>query len=46
MNESRNKFRAPSVGPDPLSRDVLNGKFIDGNVIQAEVEDGRIVFTK
>ena len=29
---------------DPLSLDVLDGKFIDGDIIQADVEDGAIVF--
>ncbi len=31
---------------DPLSLDVLEGNFVDGDVIQAGVEDGRIVFRK
>ncbi len=31
---------------DPLSLDVLDGRFIDGDVIQAEVDGGRIVFRK
>jgi len=31
---------------DPLSLDVLDGKFIDGDVIQADVESGHIVFRK
>ncbi len=31
---------------DPLSLDVLDGKFIDGDVIQADVEGGSIVFKK
>ena len=31
---------------DPLSLDVLEGKFNDGDVIQADVETGEIVFTK
>jgi ATP-dependent Clp protease ATP-binding subunit ClpB len=29
---------------DPLSLDVLDGRFTDGDVIQADVEHGRIVF--
>ncbi|MGA0853765.1 MAG: AAA family ATPase, partial [Luteolibacter sp.] len=31
---------------DPLSLDVLDGKFSDGDVIRAEVEHGSIVFVK
>jgi len=31
---------------DPLSLDVLDGKFLDGDVIQALLEDGQIVFKK
>jgi ATP-dependent Clp protease ATP-binding subunit ClpB len=31
---------------DPLSLDVLDGKFSDGDVIRAELEHGSIVFTK
>jgi ATP-dependent Clp protease ATP-binding subunit ClpB len=31
---------------DPLSLDVLDGKFIDGDVIQADVRDGAIEFRK
>ncbi len=31
---------------DPLSLDVLDGKFVDGDVIQADAGDGGIVFTK
>ena len=31
---------------DPLSLDVLDGKFVDGDVIQADVQGGEIVFTK
>ena len=31
---------------DPLSLDVLDGKFIDGDVILADAGDGQIVFTK
>ncbi|MEO5916491.1 MAG: ATP-dependent chaperone ClpB [Luteolibacter sp.] len=31
---------------DPLSLDVLDGKFVDGDVIQADVEGGGIVFKK
>jgi ATP-dependent Clp protease ATP-binding subunit ClpB len=31
---------------DPLSLDVLDGKYIDGDVIQADVKDGHIVFNK
>jgi len=30
---------------DPLSLDVLDGKFSDGDVIQADVQDGLIVFS-
>ena len=30
---------------DPLSLDVLDGKFTDGDVIQATVEHGHIAFT-
>lgn len=29
---------------DPLSLDVLEGKFVDGTVIQADVEEGRMIF--
>ncbi len=29
---------------DPLSLDVLEGKFKDGDVIQADVEGGKVVF--
>ena len=29
---------------DPLSLDVLEGRFHEGDVIEAEVEEGRIVF--
>ena len=29
---------------DPLSLDVLEGRFTDGDVIQADVEDGKVVF--
>jgi len=29
---------------DPLSLDVLDGKFVDGDVIQADVQDGKVVF--
>jgi hypothetical protein len=31
---------------DPLSLDVLDGKFSDGDVIRAELDQGVIVFTK
>ncbi len=31
---------------DPLSLDVLDGKFVDGDVIQAGLDDGAIVFHK
>ena len=31
---------------DPLSLDVLEGKFVDGDVIQADVDGTNIVFTK
>jgi ATP-dependent Clp protease ATP-binding subunit ClpB len=31
---------------DPLSLDVLEGKFVDGDVIKGELKDGRVVFTK
>lgn len=31
---------------DPLSLDVLDGKFVDGDVIQGELQDGKVVFTK
>jgi len=31
---------------DPLSLDVLDGKFSDGDVIRAEVDHGLIVFAK
>ena len=31
---------------DPLSLDVLDGKFVDGDVVQADVADGGIVFEK
>jgi ATP-dependent Clp protease ATP-binding subunit ClpB len=31
---------------DPLSLDVLDGKFSDGDVIQADVQDGTMVFRK
>ena len=31
---------------DPLSLDVLDGKFTDGDVIQASVDHGALVFTK
>jgi ATP-dependent Clp protease ATP-binding subunit ClpB len=31
---------------DPLSLDVLDGKFVDGDVIQADVEGGKLVFRK
>ena len=31
---------------DPLSLDVLEGKFNDGDVIQADLDDGQIVFRK
>jgi len=31
---------------DPLSLDVLEGKFVDGDVIRAEMEGGQVVFGK
>jgi ATP-dependent Clp protease ATP-binding subunit ClpB len=31
---------------DPLSLDVLDGKFVDGDVITADVKDGRVAFLK
>jgi ATP-dependent Clp protease ATP-binding subunit ClpB len=31
---------------DPLSLDVLDGKFSDGDVIRAELDQGTIIFTK
>jgi ATP-dependent Clp protease ATP-binding subunit ClpB len=31
---------------DPLSLDVLEGKFVDGDVIRAEMEGGAVVFRK
>jgi len=31
---------------DPLSLDVLDGKFTDGDVIQANVDHGSLIFTK
>ncbi len=31
---------------DPLSLDVLDGKFTDGDIIQADVEGGQLVFKK
>jgi ATP-dependent Clp protease ATP-binding subunit ClpB len=31
---------------DPLSLDVLDGKFLDGDLIQADVDHGQIVFHK
>ena len=31
---------------DPLSLDVLEGKFVDGDVIRAEMEGGQVVFVK
>ncbi|GAA5494032.1 chaperone protein ClpB 1 [Rubritalea halochordaticola] len=31
---------------DPLSMDVLDGKFVDGDVIQAELKDGKVAFHK
>ncbi len=31
---------------DPLSMEVLEGNFVEGDVIQAEVQDGGIIFTK
>ncbi len=31
---------------DELSLDLLDGKFVDGDVVRAELEDGRIVFRK
>lgn len=31
---------------DPLSLDVLDGKFVDGDVIKGALENGKVVFTK
>jgi ATP-dependent Clp protease ATP-binding subunit ClpA len=31
---------------DPLSLDVLDGKFLDGDVITADVQQGRVEFHK
>jgi ATP-dependent Clp protease ATP-binding subunit ClpB len=31
---------------DPLSLDVLDGKFVDGDVIQADLDGGKLVFQK
>jgi ATP-dependent Clp protease ATP-binding subunit ClpB len=31
---------------DPLSLDVLDGKFIDGDVIVADIENGKVIFKK
>ncbi|SHJ25735.1 ATP-dependent Clp protease ATP-binding subunit ClpB [Rubritalea squalenifaciens DSM 18772] len=31
---------------DPLSMDVLDGKFVDGDVIQAALKDGKVTFRK
>jgi ATP-dependent Clp protease ATP-binding subunit ClpB len=31
---------------DPLSLDILEGKFTDGDVIKAELRDGAVMFTK
>ena len=31
---------------DPLSLDVLNGKFVDGDVIRGVMQDGKVVFEK
>ncbi|MDA0812973.1 MAG: ATP-dependent chaperone ClpB [Verrucomicrobia bacterium] len=31
---------------DVLSLDILDGKFVDGDTIEAQVEGGRVVFTK
>ena len=31
---------------DPLSLDVLDGKFVEGDVIEAKLEGGRVVFGK
>ena len=31
---------------DPLSLEVLEGKFVDGDVIKGDLKDGRVVFTK
>jgi ATP-dependent Clp protease ATP-binding subunit ClpB len=31
---------------DPLSLDVLDGRFVDGDVIQARIENGQVVFSK
>ena len=31
---------------DELSLEILDGKFVDGDVIQADVKDGKVVFSK
>ena len=31
---------------DPLSLDVLEGKFVDGDVIKGELKEGKVVFSK
>ncbi len=31
---------------DPLSLDVLDGRFVDGDVIQADIDHGKVVFKK
>jgi ATP-dependent Clp protease ATP-binding subunit ClpB len=31
---------------DPLSLDLLDGKFVDGDVVEAKLADGRVVFEK
>ncbi|MGA0845287.1 MAG: ATP-dependent chaperone ClpB [Luteolibacter sp.] len=31
---------------DPLSLDVLDGRFVDGDVIHADLDDGKLVFRK
>ncbi|HEY3417637.1 MAG TPA: hypothetical protein VGM23_12200, partial [Armatimonadota bacterium] len=31
---------------DPLSQEVLEGHFRDGDTIQADLQDGKMVFTK
>ncbi|WP_411827954.1 ATP-dependent chaperone ClpB [Luteolibacter sp. AS25] len=31
---------------DPLSLDVLDGKFVDGDVIKGELDNGKVVFSK
>jgi hypothetical protein len=38
-------LKEPVTGPE-AGVDVLDGKFIDGDVIQADVDHGNIVFRK